>query len=305
MQRKTEVAFHSVSEIFPLMSDGDLAALADDIKVNGLREPIWLYQGQILDGRNRYRACEIAGVEPEYRKYTGLDKYLVKFVLSLNLHRRHLTTSQRAMVAANIASLKLGSNQHEQESAEGASNEAPSQDVAASLMSVSRSAVQRAATVKNQGVSELKSAVESGEVSVSVAAEVAKKPKAAQRKAVAGGKKAMAKAAKESADEDDIFNPPPADEPWRDTVEEAKVLISKIRSLSRECGSFFDFDPDTKRSRKKYMSFVHHAGVCGNLNATVRSIEESLPARLSDKPPGYIPISSAKIQDGVKGGRAA
>ena len=83
-----------------------LGELAADIRQNKLLQPIVLYQGQILDGRNRYLACGLADVEPEYTEYEGDDP--LGYVLSLNLHRRHLTASQRAALAAEIANLDLG-----------------------------------------------------------------------------------------------------------------------------------------------------------------------------------------------------
>ena len=91
--------FHPVANLFPLLSGDDLEALTGDIETNGLLEPIWLHpDGRIVDGRNRYRACQAAGVEPRFRTWDGRGS-LVEFVVSLNLHRRHLTSSQRAMAA--------------------------------------------------------------------------------------------------------------------------------------------------------------------------------------------------------------
>jgi ParB-like chromosome segregation protein Spo0J len=74
------------------------AELVADIRANGLLEPVTLYEGKILDGRNRERACVEAGVAPRYREWSG-EGSLTAFVVSLNLQRRHLTPSQRAMVA--------------------------------------------------------------------------------------------------------------------------------------------------------------------------------------------------------------
>jgi hypothetical protein len=95
---------HPLSELFPLMEEPELAALAADIQANGLRTPILLFDDQILDGRNRYRACQLAGVEPVTSEFAGEDP--LQFVLSANLHRRHLNESQRALVAARITNLK-------------------------------------------------------------------------------------------------------------------------------------------------------------------------------------------------------
>lgn len=92
-------SFHPVAELFPLLSGDEFAELTDDVRHQGLLEPIWLHpDGRIVDGRNRYRACRAAGVEPKFRTWAGSGS-LVEFVVSLNLHRRHLTSSQRAMSA--------------------------------------------------------------------------------------------------------------------------------------------------------------------------------------------------------------
>ena len=95
--------FHDVAALFPLMNTEEFHGLVADIKANGLREAIWLYEGKILDGRNRYRACLEAGVAPRYRTYTGDEP--TSFVLSLNLHRRHLTYDQRVGLALKIQPL--------------------------------------------------------------------------------------------------------------------------------------------------------------------------------------------------------
>lgn len=97
----TPLPFHSVANIFPLMSGDEYAALVEDIRRNGQREPIWTHDGQIIDGRNRYRACLDLGIEPYIREWNG-DGSLVAFVVSLNLHRRHLDSSQRAVVSLEV-----------------------------------------------------------------------------------------------------------------------------------------------------------------------------------------------------------
>ena len=101
--------FHPAANLFPLVEQQVLAELAADIVANGLIEPIWRHRdGRIIDGRNRWLACEMAGVECRHRTYTRDDETIVAFVISKNLHRRHLTTDQRAAIAADIANLKQG-----------------------------------------------------------------------------------------------------------------------------------------------------------------------------------------------------
>ena len=99
---KPTIEFHTVANIFPMMTDAERVALEQDIKDNGLLEPIWLYDGKIIDGRNRYLACIAAGIKPIFRDYTGSENQLLDFVVSLNLHRRHLSQSQLACLAVDI-----------------------------------------------------------------------------------------------------------------------------------------------------------------------------------------------------------
>lgn len=100
----TDYEFHKVSALFPLLEGKEFKELVEDIKKQGLLEPIWLYENKIVDGRNRYRACKETGVEPAFRIWDGKGS-LVSFVVSLNLKRRHLTPSQTACVAAEALPL--------------------------------------------------------------------------------------------------------------------------------------------------------------------------------------------------------
>lgn len=101
-----ELHHHEMASIFPMMTGKELSVLAEDIKANGLQNPIILHDGKILDGRNRYEACRIAGKEPDFVNYTGDDPF--RFIISLNLHRRHLDESQRAVIASRVANMTQG-----------------------------------------------------------------------------------------------------------------------------------------------------------------------------------------------------
>lgn len=94
--------YHPLANLFPLLQGEDYDALKGDIAANGLLDPIWLHpDGRIIDGRNRHRACIDTGTPPRFRTWDGQGS-LITFVISLNLHRRHLTASQRAAVAVDV-----------------------------------------------------------------------------------------------------------------------------------------------------------------------------------------------------------
>lgn len=90
---------HPLCTLFPRVTGAEFDGLVADIKANGLRQPIVLHGGMILDGGNRYRACVEAGVEPVFQEFQGDN--LVSFVLSANLHRRHLSAGQQAAIVAS------------------------------------------------------------------------------------------------------------------------------------------------------------------------------------------------------------
>jgi ParB family chromosome partitioning protein len=111
--------FHKLAELFPRMDAEEFEKLKKDISENGLLEPITLHpDGSIIDGRNRYLACLDVGVTPRYDIWSGTGS-LLTFVLSKNLHRRHLDTSQRAALAVNVQSM-LGEDARERQRAAGA-----------------------------------------------------------------------------------------------------------------------------------------------------------------------------------------
>ncbi len=188
---------HEYAEVFRLLTNDELVAMAADIKEKGLLNPIITHQGKILDGRNRYAACKIAGVEPRFEEYTGAD--LLGAVVSLNEIRRHETPSQRSMAAARLAKLKNGTNRHILASPiGGATSETKTRDEAAELLKVGTSSLDRAKQIINKGVPLLADMVDSGEVSVDAARLVARLSEVEQNKAVSGGAAGVKEAAKKS-----------------------------------------------------------------------------------------------------------
>jgi len=166
---------HSLADIFPLMEGDAFDALVADIRANGLRDAITLYEDKILDGRNRYSACRDAGVEPRFES-PDIDDPLT-FVIRKNALRRHLNESQRSMAAAKVANMRQG----ERTDLQSKDGKSLSQEDAAKLFNVGISSVQRATAVIKYGGAELQKAVERGDISVSTAAEQVRAERAAKK----------------------------------------------------------------------------------------------------------------------------
>ena len=195
---------HPTAAAFPLIEGGEYASLVASVRSSGLRDPIAYILGAdasdqvIVDGRNRLRACIDAGVKPTFTCLQAKD--VETYIIDKNLHRRHLTESQRAMVAATIANIRNGANQHSKNDGVPIGTPSMSIDSAAKKMKVGRRTAARAKKVKSRGTDELVSAVMDGGISVSAAAEIADLKPDAQRAEIAKRKtKTQAPAAKRSA----------------------------------------------------------------------------------------------------------
>jgi hypothetical protein len=174
---------HPLAGIFPPLTGDELRQLVADIRENGLREAIVLHDNRILDGRARATACWQACVRPIFRTYDGPDP--LAYIISANLHRRHLNSSQRALVAARLADLKVG------RPAAGKQNSANLQNFAgvsvgraAQQLAVSARIVNSARAVLEHGDAELVRAVEADAITVSAAAIIARLPPAEQAKVI-------------------------------------------------------------------------------------------------------------------------
>jgi chemotaxis protein histidine kinase CheA len=178
---------HPAAELFPMMSETEFQAMKEDIRIHGQNDDVLIWNGTLLDGRNRLRACVELEIEPGWSELPStIDP--VSWVLSHNLHRRHLTTSQRGMVATKLATLLQGEKKTD------AGIQASSQIEAAEKLNVSRDSVQKARKVKQKATPEVVAAVESGTMSLN-AAVATTKPKATQaEKDAAKAAKAKAKA---------------------------------------------------------------------------------------------------------------
>ncbi|MDH2092312.1 ParB N-terminal domain-containing protein [Rhizobium pusense] len=192
---------HPLADLFPMMDDDAFLDFAQDIEKHGQREPIIIYENKILDGRNRYKACQMLGFSPRFKEYNGSDA--LGFVISLNLKRRHLTESQRSMVAGKLANLGKGNLSK--------SANLPispvSQPDAAKMLNVSERSVRTAKQVQKSGVPELVKAVEEGAVSVSAAAVIAKQTPEKQAEILSPkDEKVIASAVKELKEAQNLYD---------------------------------------------------------------------------------------------------
>jgi len=178
--------YHPIAAMFPMMdlTSSERKEMLEDIRVNGQQEDIDLHDGQILDGRHRYEMCMELGIKPKFRKLPkGTDP--VAYVISKNLHRRHLNAGQRAMLVLDKwdeykkdAKNRQGTRT-DQHPGTGAQMLRATED-AAKDAGVSDRTMHDAVVVKEQGSKKLQAEVRSGKTSVKAAAkqvrEVAKLP---------------------------------------------------------------------------------------------------------------------------------
>lgn len=187
--------FHPAADIFPMMNVPTFHALKADIEEHGQQDYVVLFDGKIIDGRNRYRACKELGIECDFSELEECADP-VAYVLSANLHRRHLTTSQRAKVAAKAKELYQAAAKDRMRAGGGdkksgkaklpdpIQDKGQSRDKAAALLGVSPRSVDMASKVLEKGTPELVAAVDRGDVAISRAAKIAELPTAEQAKAI-------------------------------------------------------------------------------------------------------------------------
>ncbi len=173
---------HASAAIFPPMRESEFDALVADIREKGQLEAVWLWQGQVIDGRHRVLACQKLGLTPKTREWDGQGS-LLEFIVSANLRRRHLKENQRAMIGARMlpqfeeeallrkksggvvdfnhpANLRYGTAAHQ----------------VALLLSVSERSITSAKKLREHGIPSLISRVDEGKLAVSTAAKIAEFP---------------------------------------------------------------------------------------------------------------------------------
>lgn len=194
-----KLEYHPLANLFPLIEGAEFDDLVADIRANGLQDTIDVYQGKILDGRNRHRAAEAAGVEIEKRNVRHFHPELygdpLAYVISKNLKRRHLDESQRAMVAARLATMRQG-QRTDLAGKPSANLPKVDQPTAARTLSISERALRHARRVQDHGEPELIRAVERGHLAVSIADKASHLSQDIQRRIAAEAEAGNANAAR-------------------------------------------------------------------------------------------------------------
>ena len=177
----TMLSAHPAAEIFPLLVGEPRDEMIANVRAHGLRTPITLHpDGRILDGRNRYEACLETGTPVRWETWDGEPGSELEWVLSVNLHRRHLDESQRALVAARLRVARAAFASADLRSGlAGKSSER-----VARALNVSPRSVENAAKVLRDGAPELVDAVARGDASVDAASQVATLPHEEQAQVV-------------------------------------------------------------------------------------------------------------------------
>ena len=201
-KKKTGLQRHELSACYPDIGDSKLKELAKSIKNQKQKVAIEIYEGKVLDGWQRYRACTLAKVEPWTVDVTSelRDEDLAEHVEILNgKTRRHLTVKTMAIAAAKLSTTNYCKNRakashgNRNEKSPGSKEPGLQSDqavvVAANSVGVSVASTKRAAKVLKDGAKATVEALEKGNLSLSVAAGIASKPKSEQAAAVKAAQK--------------------------------------------------------------------------------------------------------------------
>lgn len=213
---------HECADLFPYMEERELHALADDIQKHGQQEPIKCVDGKIIDGRNRFMACTLAEIEPRMEDIKVSDA--LDYVMSTNLHRRHLGETQRAWVGANIA----------------LNHPRVSKTQAFNMMNISLRSLNSAIAVIKSGTKDLQHKVQFGQIAVSQAEQIAKLDEGEQKRLMGLPKTQVRKALR------DLKNPETLEDEARTievvvsfTEEEIKSIDKALRHLGEDSRAAF------------------------------------------------------------------
>lgn len=231
---------HPLCTLFPRMGGAEFDSLVADIKANGLSQPITLHNGFILDGGNRYRACMEAGIEPRFVEFEGAS--VVSFVLSANLHRRHMTAGQQAAIVASAQDWAKA--QTHGGNRKSVTNQDVNQGATLHLETVDGRAAESGASIRTQKMAD-KVAKEAPELAVKVAHGEITLPKALQQ---VEGKKAPVKKPEPLPEDCPVHEP---------TEDEIAYILAQQDSDQRAIEAILEGNGDIAALKKEYDRMAH------------------------------------------------
>ena len=184
MVNPDEYPISTYATLFPEIAPEEYAQMVVSIGEVGLLDPVTLWREQVIDGRHRLKACREAGVEPRFERLSDDDDPL-KYVIAKNAERRHLTSSQRGVVAHKLSAWSRPGG--DKRSADHSANlpNGFTQQQASALIHVSPRTVRQASRVFSAGSPAVQDAVERGQITVSDAARVISRTADIQERALA------------------------------------------------------------------------------------------------------------------------
>ena len=245
---------HQLSEAFPDMPDEDFEDLLESIKNHGQREPITTYQNKILDGWHRFKACSQLDINPSFHEYDGKDP--VSYVIDLNLHRRHLSPSQKAIAVVSCNAWLQ----------EGRPQKTPPRGGVVTSVNKSSEQMAKEAGVGTRTVERAKKVAQSGEKDV---IEAVKKGAMSLREAI------------KTVDKDDPESvPPPPAKPKTQSTKERKnyeELTRDYQSLNEQYQETLDNYHELAKEVKILTALkeTEHYALMKEMQATIDSLTES------------------------------
>lgn len=156
---------HGLARLFPPMKPDEYEGLKVSLARDGQQQPIMRFGELVLDGVHRLAACIELELEPKFETFSGAGRELRAYVLAQNLHRRHLSVAQRALIAAEMATGQHGGDRGGQAQAEAP----PTQREAAAALNVSERSVRQARKIQARADPEVVDAMRAGDISLNAA----------------------------------------------------------------------------------------------------------------------------------------
>lgn len=258
---------HPLSSAFPAMTDNEFKELRNSIEVNGVLNPITIYEGMVIDGWHRYKAANEANVDcPE----TELDEWIdpKDFVLAQNKNRRHITAAQLAMATTQVYEWHPANRPNK--------SVVPTELLKtatelAKLAGVSESSIEKAKSILKNASEEVKEAVKSGKIGLEKAKAISKLPKDQQAGAI---DKALPKEAPEKPILTQYYGPEEAELKANELAQQAD--LATLNKLLESDDALATAHAEIKRLNLAYAQLdIRFKGLMNEKSEAVRLLQKA------------------------------